>query len=180
MSSTAEVASASALPGAQPQHPNAVTLQRLFTALDQHDHATMAACYHPRATFRDIAFDLRGKREIHAMWHMACQTDIRTTFEVLQADERRGHARVVDVYTFGRNPGRRVTNVIDSRFLFDADGLIVEQRDSCDARAWARAALGGPLGFVAGRSGLLRSLVAKLTLAAFLRRHPEYQHPEYR
>jgi head-tail adaptor len=82
-------------------HPNAERLQRLFTALDQHDHVTMAACYHPSATFQDIAFDLRGQKEIHAMWHMICETDIRTTFRVLQADEQRGHVQLVDVYTWG-------------------------------------------------------------------------------
>jgi hypothetical protein len=153
-------------------------MQRLLTALDQHDHATMAACYAPEATFRDIAFDLRGRKQIASMWHMICETDIRTTFQVVHADDQRGHARVTDVYTFGsgqRRPGRPVTNVIDSRFVFRADGLIVEQRDECDARTWARAALGGPVGFLVGNVERLRRAVFQHTLEAFVRRHPEYQ-----
>jgi ketosteroid isomerase-like protein len=158
-------------------YPNAVLLDRLFTALDRHDHATMAACYQPDATFRDIAFDLRGQRQIHSMWHMICLTDIRSQFQVVDADDRRGQVQVTDVYTFGggrERPGRPVTNVIDSRFIF-RDGLILEQRDSCDAHAWARAALGGVPGFLAGHLRFLRSAVAHRTLAAFVRKHPEYQ-----
>jgi hypothetical protein len=159
-------------------HPNALTIQRLFTALDQHDHATMAACYAEDATFRDIAFDLRGRKQIASMWHMICETDIRTTCQVLHADDQRGHARVTDVYTFGAardRPGRPVTNVIDSRFVFRADAFIAEQRDECDARAWARAAFGGPVGFFAGNFERLRRAAFQHALEAFVRRHPEYR-----
>lgn len=35
-----------------------------------------AACYHPDATFEDIAFPLRGKKQIHGMWHMIAETDL--------------------------------------------------------------------------------------------------------
>lgn len=159
------------------EHPNVLLLRRLFTALDQHDHAAMAACYQPGATFQDIAFDLHGRKAIHGMWHMICQTDIRATFGVLHADDQRGQVQLVDVYTFGAGrdrPGRRVTNAIDSRFVFE-EGLIREQRDTCDPREWARAALGGARGFLAGRSRFLRSRVAQRKLEAFIRRHPEYQ-----
>ena len=64
------------------------------------DHEAMASCYHSSATFEDIAFDLRGVRQIHAMWHMICERDIRVTFEVLDADEHNGRVNVVDDYTF--------------------------------------------------------------------------------
>ena len=58
--------------------------ERLFDALDRHDHESMATCYSETATFHDIAFDLRGKRRIHAMWHMICEGDIHCTYEVLE------------------------------------------------------------------------------------------------
>ena len=64
-------------------HANAALLHRLFTALDHNDHPTMASCYHSAARFRDIAFDLRGRKQIHSMWHMICAGDIRATFEVV-------------------------------------------------------------------------------------------------
>jgi hypothetical protein len=61
-----------------------------------------------------------------------------------------------------------VRNAIDSRFHF-RDGLIVEQRDSCDARLWGRMAIGGLPGFLAGHIRLLRSWKASALLRDFTR-----------
>jgi len=160
-------------------HANAALLHRLFGALDKHDHSTMAACYHPTANFQDIAFNLHSGKEIHSMWHMICEGDIRVSFDVSHADDRAGRVRVVDVYTFGpaQSPSatrRPVRNVIESRFRFEG-GLIVEQDDTCDARQWAQAALGGVVGFLAGRFRPLRSCSARRKLRAFVDKHPEYR-----
>jgi SnoaL-like protein len=155
-------------------HANGVLLQRLFTALDDHDHATMASCYHPAATFRDIAFDLSGQSRIHAMWHMICEnTDIRATFEVLHADDREGRVALVDHYTF-TDTALKVRNVIDSRFRFEHGG-IVQHQDHCDARAWAGMAFpGGIRAFLAGNLRMVRSLAARRKLSAFCQAHPKY------
>ena len=115
-------------------HPNEALLHRLFNALNQHNHPTMASCYHSAATFRDIAFKLRNRKEIHSMWHMICEGDIRATFEVVHANDQEGRVKLVDTYTFGATkeppkPGRPVRNVVDSRFLFQ-DALP-------SVRAWA-------------------------------------------
>lgn len=147
-------------------HPHVLLLQRLFTALNRHDASGMADCYHPRATFRDIAFQLEGRDQIHGMWRMICAGDIHATFEVLFADDERGRVRLIDEYTFS-DTGRKVRNVIDSQFRF-ADHAVVEQRDACDARAWASMAIGGISGFVAGRVGLLRRIKARRKLKKFL------------
>jgi len=159
-------------------HPNTALLHRLFGALDKHDHSTMASCYHPAATFRDIAFDLRTRREIHSMWHMVCEGDIRVTFDVVQADDQAGCVALVDTYTFGARPStkerRPVRNVVDSYFRFEG-GLIVEQDDICDARQWAKAAIGGVAGFLAGRIHILRRMKAQERLQAFVDTHPEYR-----
>ena len=154
-------------------HAYAELLQRLFAGLKLHDHEKMATCYHEQATFRDIAFDLRGRKTIHAMWHMISETDLRTTFHVTQANEQSGSVRLVDEYTF-TSTGRRVRNVIDSRFRFE-NGLIREQQDSCDARLWGAMALGGVSGFLAGRLRPLRSHEARKLLQSFIEKHPEYQ-----
>jgi hypothetical protein len=160
-------------------HANATLLNKLFTALGAHDHATMASCYHPDAHFRDIAFDLQGRKPIHSMWHMICSGDIRVEFEIVQADDRVGRVSLIDAYTFGasRNPlkpGRPIRNAIESRFLFE-DGMIRRQDDDCDPKQWARSALGdGIAGFLAGRLRFLRSRKAKAKLAAFVETHPEY------
>src|SRR3954451_14875955 len=158
-----------------PMHGDAVLLQKLFTALNQHNDEAMAECYHPNAAFHDIAFDLRGKEQIHGMWQMICQgrSNIRATFTIVHADDKTGHVRVVEDYTFYASDdsppssGRKVHNVIDSRFRF-RDGLIIKHRDFCDARAWGRMAIGGVAGFLAGRLRFLRSRKARQKLDGFL------------
>jgi hypothetical protein len=149
-------------------HPNGELLRRLFTALDDHDHRTMAECYSQTASFRDIAFDLTGRPRIHGMWQMICEkTDIRATFEVLHADDVEGRVALVDHYTF-TDTQFKVRNVIDALFRFQ-NGLIVQHRDHCDARAWAAMAFhGGIRGFLAGRFRFVRSRAAQAKLDAFL------------
>ena len=154
-------------------HSNTEVLTRLFTALDRHDHDAMAACYAENASFRDIAFKLEGRTRIHAMWHMICDGDIKTSFKIDEVDERSAFVTVVDDYTF-RAKGRKVHNVIQSRFRFK-DGSIVQQQDSCDSRQWASMAIGGVGGFLAGRIPLLRGAKARRTLDTFIEKHPQYK-----
>jgi hypothetical protein len=87
--------------------------------------------------------------------------------------------RLVDKYTFDASKiphrkGRRVRNEIESRFTFK-DGLILGHDDHCDPKAWAKSAIGGILGFVAGRVRLLRSHRANAMLADFVKAHPQYR-----
>jgi hypothetical protein len=137
-------------------HPNGLMLQRLFTALDVHDHPTMAECYAPAASFRDIAFDLEGKAKIHAMWQMICEgSDLRASFEILHADDGEGRVALVDHYTFS-DTKFKVRNVIDARFRFE-NGLIVQHHDH-----------GGLRGFLAGRFRFVRARAAEAKLKAFM------------
>jgi hypothetical protein len=154
-------------------HHNAQLLEKLFTSLDKHDHPAMADCYYSGATFKDIAFHLRNKKQIHAMWHMICEGDIRATAKVIHADDQAGQVELVGVYTF-RETGNKVRNEIISHFKF-RNGLIVEHDDSCDARKWADQAFKGPKGFLVGRSRSLRSLAARNKLTAFIEKHAEYK-----
>jgi len=157
-------------------HPNGTLLQRLYSALDRHDHQAMGACYHPtkEVVFHDIAFNLTDRKRILAMWHMICATDIKATFKIIRADDREGRVSLVDEYTF-QSTGNPIRNVIESYFKI-VDGYIVEHRDCCDARAWASMAFGpGLTAFLAGRIRPLRSFIAKRKLEAFIGKHPEYQ-----
>jgi ketosteroid isomerase-like protein len=160
-------------------HPNVALVERLFAALNRHDHDAMAGCYdNDQATFHDIAFHLERKPEIHDMWRMICEGEsgIEVNVKRIDADAERGEARVLDRYRFGRDKARRkegqlVVNEITSRFRF-RDGRIIEHVDECDERAWAKQALGGPIGWIAGRSRFVRSLSATAKLKKFLRDHP--------
>ncbi|HKB14232.1 MAG TPA: nuclear transport factor 2 family protein [Vicinamibacterales bacterium] len=149
-------------------HANALLIERLFDALNRHDHDTMAGCYHEQATFDDIAFHLRRKQRIHEMWRMLCEGDsgIRVDVTSISADDRTGVARVIDKYHLGHDTP--VTSPITSRFAF-RDGRIISQVDESDARAWARQAIGGTPGWIIGRSALLRSLLAAVRLQRFRR-----------
>ena len=151
------------------EHPNAVLVRRLFTSLQGRDPDAMADCYAPSATFRDIAFDLHDRSEVHAMWRMICTTTaVRVTIERIEADDRAGRARIIDDYTFSETQ-RRVINPIESRFRFE-NGRIVEHRDECDARRWAAQAFGGVKGWLAGRVRLLRARAAARKLRPYLAR----------
>ena len=152
---------------AVPEHANVALLWQLFGALQAGDDQAAADCYAPAATFRDIAFDLRGRREIQAMWQLVCDTSVRVTVWHVEADDRVGYARIVDAYTFSttRLP---VVNPIESRFWFE-NGRIIAHRDECDARRWAEQAFGGsPTGWVAGRFRLARSWQARKKLRRYL------------
>jgi ketosteroid isomerase-like protein len=152
---------------------------RLFTALKRHDHPAMAACYAEAATFHDIAFDLRCKKHIHAMWHMICEGDIRATYEIVECNAQSARVNLVDDYTF-RETGQPVHNRIQSRLSFE-NGLIVRHEDDCDPRQWAAMAFAGfpriVKGFLAGRSYWLRHRTAHKLLRTFICVHPEYSDP---
>jgi len=146
-------------------HPNAMLIERLYTSLDRHDDKAMAECYANDATFRDIAFDLKGRANIASMWRMIVSGDIQVTIENIDAGDREGVARIVDRYTF-HETGRPVRNVIESHFRF-RDARIVDHRDACDPRVWAAMALGGVPGFLAGRFRFVRQWAAAKKLRTF-------------
>ncbi len=123
-------------------HPNAHLIQRFYSAFQQCDSHSMAACYHPQVRFSDPAFQGLQGQAAADMWHMLCARaeDFSLTFEVLQADSQQGRARWVASYRFSQT-GRRVVNHIEAEFRF-ADGLIIEHRDHFNLWRWSAQALG--------------------------------------
>ncbi|MCA9666426.1 MAG: nuclear transport factor 2 family protein [Myxococcales bacterium] len=124
------------------KHANAALVERFYSAFQKIDAEAMVACYHDDVAFSDPVFPaLRGERA-KGMWRMLCaqSTDLRLTFDGVEADDERGSARWEARYTFSKT-GRPVHNIIEARFRF-ADGLIVEHQDSFNLRRWAAMALG--------------------------------------
>ncbi|MFN4118748.1 nuclear transport factor 2 family protein [Acidovorax sp.] len=146
-------------------HPNAQTLQRFYTAFAQLDHATMAACYAPDATFNDEAFSLKGRDQIGGMWRMLCTASQKPearphwklAFSDIEADEQGGRAHWEADYFFSAT-GRTVHNTVDGSFTFTPEGLIATHRDRFNFWAWARQALGTP-GLLLGWSPSLKRKV---------------------
>ena len=154
-------------------HPNAVLLERFYTAFARRDGAAMAACYAPDARFTDPVFDVSGG-EVGAMWSMLCEraTDLRVEWRVVRADESHGSAHWEPRYTFS-GTGRPVHNIIDSAFTFKA-GRIASHVDTFDLWRWSRMAL-GTKGVLLGWSPFVRKAIqaqARGGLNAWMQRHP--------
>lgn len=124
----------------------------------------MAACYTPGAVFEDPAFGELRDGAPADMWRMLTARATRLSVKLLerQADSHSGTARWEARYEFAET-GRDVVNVVRSRFRFE-EGLIADQRDSFDLRAWAAQAL-GPMGRILGLTPLLGVLIRRRTAA---------------
>lgn len=153
-------------------HPNAELIQRFYSAFQNLDAETMAACYAADIRFSDPLFtDLRGA-EAGDMWRMLCSRaeGFSLTFDNVRADARQGGADWVASYRFSAT-GRQVVNRIQARFVF-RDGLIAEHRDHFDLWRWARQALGAKgllLGWTPPVQGAIRRQAAR-GLAQFRQR----------
>jgi ketosteroid isomerase-like protein len=143
-------------------HPNALLIERLYTALEARDPKAMAACYAENATFKDIAFRRNGREKIHQMWRLVCSKPVKSKIDEIVADDRKGHAHWVACYKFGRRE-RPVRNDTHAEFAFES-GKIVEHVDHADPLAWSKQAYAGVVGEVLGRVGPLRRFGAWLKL----------------
>jgi ketosteroid isomerase-like protein len=117
-------------------------IRSFYAAFQRRDHAAMAACYAPDATFSDPVFPLLRGAAVGAMWRMLCErgTDLRVEAGRMAATGVRGSAHWEAWYTFSAT-GRAVHNIVEASFAF-RNGLIVQHTDAFDLYRWARQALG--------------------------------------
>jgi SnoaL-like domain len=149
-----------------------VVLEKFYKGVENHDHLAIAACYQSNGTFKDIAFELEGKKMIQAMWHMIAKTDLTISYEIKDTDENNGTALWTADYTF-TDTGRKVHNELESNFRF-SDGLILSQVDDCDPWNWGMQALGPAKGFLSWLVPAIRHKKAMDKLRNFIKDHPEY------
>jgi hypothetical protein len=121
-------------------HPNELLVGRLFSALEPGDFRTAGDCYLDHAEYRDPAFQLKGKSDITAMWHMVCSRNVKVSFRDIHADERTGTAHWEALYIFSKTH-RLVHNKIDARFTFHGGKILLHQ-DEWDRWTWTVQALG--------------------------------------
>lgn len=133
-------------------------ITQFYTAFQQRDFKTMGECYHPEATFKDEAFDLKTVAEIRSMWEMLCTRgkDMRIEFKDVKAELQTGSAHWDAYYSFSKT-GRKVHNSIDATFEFK-DGLILNHRDHFNFYRWSKQALGTPA-VLLGWTGFFRKKV---------------------
>lgn len=148
-------------------------IRTFYAAFARRDHAAMAACYTPDATFSDPVFrELRGPA-VGAMWRMLCErgADLRIEASGIEADSDQGRARWDAWYTFSAT-GRPVHNSIQASFQFRG-GLIQAHSDSFDLYRWARQAL-GVKGLLLGWSPPVQRAIraqAARALDGYIRKH---------
>ena len=153
-------------------HPNAILVDRFYTAFDTRDAETMAASYTDDATFEDPAFGRLNADEVRAMWRMLLgrATDLRAEYRDVLADDAHGSAHWEAYYTFQGHP---VHNVIDADFTF-RNRLISRHVDDFDWPRWAGQALGLP-GRLLGRTSFLHRrarATARGQLDRYMADHP--------
>ncbi len=140
--------------------PSRSLADRFYAAFARRDHAAMAACYAPGATFSDPVFpDLRGER-IGLMWRMLCErgTDLRIEWTVLRAEGTEVVTAWQAWYTF-RATGRPVHNRITASMTLEHD-LIRRHRDEFHFHRWSAQALGWK-GRLLGWTPLVRNAVRR-------------------
>jgi ketosteroid isomerase-like protein len=133
-------------------------IHRFYTAFQHGDYATMQACYHPQATFRDPVFPALDSRQVKAMWQMLLTSarDLRVTFSDVSTQGSTGSCNWQAHYTFSRT-GRPVHNMVQAQFTFQ-DGLILSHTDRFNFWRWSRQAL-GVSGLLLGWSPFIRNKV---------------------
>lgn len=151
-------------------------IHTFYQAFSKKDYQTMAACYHPEATFKDEAFDLKGK-QVPAMWRMLCGTGaaMKLDFSDIKADDSQGQAHWEAWYTFSQS-GNKVHNIIEAKFTFK-EGKIFTHRDTFDFHRWSSQSLGW-MGKLLGWTSFLQKKVqdrAMGNLQKYINKHPEYQ-----
>jgi ketosteroid isomerase-like protein len=165
-------------------HPNAQTIRRLYAGIKAYDLDEIAACYHPKAHFEDIAFEREGKPEVMQMWQMICMKTKPVVTDgpsPPQADDEKGSGSWKACYRFGAEenpPGRPVENELYSTFQF-RDGQIVYHKDKCNLLRWALQAMPLPkaLGAVAFRHK--RQAMAREKLDKFLQTLPPAERARF-
>ncbi|MFI5301088.1 MAG: nuclear transport factor 2 family protein [Polyangiales bacterium] len=155
-------------------HDNARIIERFYAAFAARDGDGMAACYRDDVTFTDPVFQNLSGDRAKSMWRMLTARAADLTVEVsgIDADDATGRAHWEAHYTFSAT-GRRVHNVIDATFGFQA-GAIKTHTDSFDLWRWSRMAI-GPVGVLLGWSPWIQRAIRKKAIAgldAWMKAHP--------
>jgi ketosteroid isomerase-like protein len=141
--------------------PAEETVQRLYESVKRGDAAAASECYCDDASYRDIAFDLKGKPDIAAMWRLVCSRGVEVIYGYIRTEgsEVKGHW----VFKYKFRGTRPVINGMDSTFTF-RDGKILVHHDDASRWRWARQALGIPTGALVTVLPFILRIMAKKDL----------------
>ena len=129
---------------------NEKLISDFYTAFSNRDGDSMAAMYHPDASFSDPVFpDLDG-RGAGNMWRMLTKQgkDLQIQFKDVKGDGDTVTAKWIADYTFSAT-GQKVHNEVEATFKIK-DGKIVEHKDNFDFYKWTKQAFPMKLGHILG------------------------------
>lgn len=111
------------------------TVRRFFAAFESADPAAMRGMLAPKTTYEDPVFPHLEDDRVHRMWNVVAGGGIRVKMQVdnVRVGERSAEVDWSPSYKF---LGAPIVNHIHSRFTFDDQGKITQQKDSFDWRAW--------------------------------------------
>jgi len=84
---------------------NEQLIHKFHEAFVQKDFNTMTECYLTEATFKDEAFDLKGSKQISAIWRILIERggDLKINFSNVQASNSTGKAHWEAWHAFSSN-----------------------------------------------------------------------------
>lgn len=138
------------------------TLQKFYTAFQEHDAKRMAECYHKDVVFNDPAFQNLKYDEVTAMWAMLIERsngNLEISFDSIVSDNQMAQCIWEADYEFSKT-GNTVHNVIHATMEFK-DDLIIKHTDEFNFWRWSRMALGMP-GTLLGWTPFLKNKVRKM------------------
>ena len=141
---------------------NKILIEKFYTAFTAADAAGMVSCYADDIVFQDPAFGILTGDDAKNMWRMLLKNpDIHITASHIQADNKKGSADWVAVYTFSLT-GRQVTNNVHAEFEFN-NGRIIKHTDRFSFWKWAGQAF-GLKGYLLGWTPLMQNKVRQQAL----------------
>jgi hypothetical protein len=137
---------------------NLATIHKLYGCFSKVDAEGMAACYAANAKFQDPVFNLEGA-QVGMMWRMLCKNakSLQVSHRDAKTDGQNGSAHWEARYLYSAT-NRPVHNIIEAKYTFNAEGLIVTHHDSFNLWRWAGMAL-GPVGMILGWSPPLQQQI---------------------
>jgi hypothetical protein len=145
--------------------PDEQVVQKLYLSFKSGDAAGMAECYHDDAEFHDLAFDLKGKKDIADMWRFVCHRRPSIEFGNIRTEGSEVKAHWNADYKFkGVN---QVNYGIDARFTC-REGKIVVHHDEASRWVWSKQALRFPKAVIVTLFPTVLREQARKELKAFL------------
>jgi SnoaL-like domain len=148
--------------------PSEQTVQRVYESVKNDEPAMAAECYSDDASYRDLAFNLKGKTLIAAMWRLVCSRRPKVEYESsdIRTEGSEVKGRWIFDYKFrGKHP---VHNEMNSTFAF-CGGKILVHHDEASRWAWSKQALGVPMAIVVTVLPILLRIQAKHELRKFMK-----------